>query len=75
MGNPEIVAAVEVVGGLEPARSIVLELLENGKDVVTANKALLAERGENFDRSPVGRSIAFEAAVAGGIPVIAAVAA
>jgi homoserine dehydrogenase len=51
----------------------VLQLLESGKDVVTANKALLAEHGpELFDRArALGRSIAFEAAVAGGIPIIA----
>jgi homoserine dehydrogenase len=73
--NPEISVAVELVGGLEPARSIVLKLLESGKDVVTANKALLAEHGgELFDRArQLGRSIAFEAAVAGGIPIIAAI--
>ncbi len=73
--NPEIVAAIELVGGLEPARTIVLTLLESGKDVVTANKALLAEHGpELFDTArKLGRSIAFEAAVAGGIPIIAAI--
>ena len=73
--NPEISVAVELVGGLEPARTIVLKLLDSGKDVVTANKALLAEHGpELFDRArQLGRSIAFEAAVAGGIPIIAAV--
>ena len=73
--NPEIVAAVELVGGLEPARTIVLKLLESGKDVITANKALLAEHGpELFDTArKLGRSIAFEAAVAGGIPIIAAI--
>ena len=73
--NPEISVAIELVGGLEPARSIVLKLLESGKDVVTANKALLAEHGgELFDRArQLGRSIAFEAAVAGGIPIIAAI--
>ena len=50
-----------------------LKLLESGKDVVTANKALLAEHGpELFDRArELGRSIAFEASVAGGIPIIA----
>ena len=74
LGNREIVAAVELVGGLEPARTIVLKLLDGGKDVVTANKALLAEHGpELFDRArKQGRSIAFEAAVGGGIPIIAA---
>jgi homoserine dehydrogenase len=73
--DPEIVAAVELVGGLEPARTIVLKLLESGKNVVTANKALLAEHGpELFDTArKLGRSIAFEAAVAGGIPIIAAI--
>jgi homoserine dehydrogenase len=71
----EVAAVVEVVGGLEPARTIVLELLESGKDVITANKALLAEHGpELFQRArKLGRSIAFEAAVAGGIPIIAAI--
>jgi homoserine dehydrogenase len=74
--DPEIVAAVELVGGLEPARTIVLKLLESGKNVVTANKALLAEHGpELFDKArEMGRSIAFEAAVAGGIPIIEAIA-
>ena len=73
LDNREIVAAIELVGGLEPARTIVLKLLESGKDVVTANKALLAEHGpELFDRArKLGRSIAFEASVAGGIPIIA----
>ncbi len=72
--NPEIVAAVELVGGLEPARSIVLQLLESGKDVITANKALLAEHGpELFETARrLNRSIAFEASVGGGIPIIAA---
>lgn len=71
--NPEIKVVAHLVGGLEPARAIMLKLLESGKDVVTANKALLAEHGpELFDRArELGRSIAFEAAVAGGIPIIA----
>lgn len=74
--DPEIVAAVELVGGLEPARTIVLKLLESGKNIVTANKALLAEHGpELFEKArQMGRSIAFEAAVGGGIPIIAAIA-
>lgn len=61
-----------LIGGLEPARTIMLELLQSGKDVVTANKALLAEHGpELFDAArELGRSIAFEASVAGGIPII-----
>jgi len=70
--NPEIKLVAHLVGGLEPARTIMLELLESGKDVITANKALLAEHGpEIFDRArELGRSIAFDAAVAGGIPII-----
>jgi homoserine dehydrogenase len=72
--DPEISVAVELLGGLEPARTMVLKLLESGKDVVTANKALLAEHGQElFDKArELGRSIAFEGAVAGGIPIIAA---
>jgi homoserine dehydrogenase len=71
--NKEISVVAHLVGGLEPARTIMLKLLESGKDVVTANKALLAEHGpELFDRArELGRTIAFEAAVAGGIPIIA----
>jgi homoserine dehydrogenase len=71
-GNPEIKVVAQLVGGLEPARTIMLELLESGKDIVTANKALLAEHGpELFDRArELGRSIAFEASVAGGIPIV-----
>ena len=73
--DPEIVAVAQLIGGLEPARSIMLELLQSGKDVVTANKALLAEHGpELFDQARrLGRSIAFEASVGGGIPIIAAI--
>ena len=73
--DAEIKVAIELIGGLEPARTIVLQLLESGKDVVTANKALLAEHGaELFNRArKLGRSIAFEASVGGGIPIIAAI--
>ena len=71
--DPEITVVAQLIGGLEPARTIMLSLLESGKDIVTANKALLAEHGpELFTRArELGRSIAFEAAVAGGIPIIA----
>ncbi|HUE72480.1 MAG TPA: homoserine dehydrogenase [Pirellulaceae bacterium] len=70
--DPEIKVVAHLVGGLEPARTILLELLEAGKDVVTANKLLIAEHGaELFDRArELGRSIAFDACVAGGIPII-----
>jgi len=73
--DPSISVAVLLVGGLEPARTMMIELLEHGKDVVTANKALLAEHGpELFEIARKrGRSIAFEPAVAGGIPIVAAI--
>lgn len=71
--DPEVKVVAQLIGGLEPARTVMLQLLESGKDVVTANKALLAEHGpELFDRArALGRTIAFEASVAGGIPIIA----
>jgi len=70
--DPGIQVVAHLVGGLEPARSIMLQLLDSGKDIVTANKALLAEHGQElFDRArELGRSIAFDASVAGGIPII-----
>ena len=73
VNDPEIEVVAQLIGGLEPARSIMLQLLESGKNVVTANKALLAEHGpEIFDRArELGRCVAFEASVAGGIPIIA----
>ena len=75
LNDPSIQCVVQLIGGLEPERSIMLRMLAAGKDVVTANKALLAEHGpELFDRArELGRTIAFEAAVAGGIPIIAAI--
>ncbi len=73
--DPHIHVACELVGGIHPAREIILELLAAGKDVVTANKALLCQHGDEiFDFAKKhGRTICFEAAVAGGIPIIAAV--
>ncbi|MBI3861525.1 MAG: homoserine dehydrogenase [Planctomycetia bacterium] len=70
--DPEVQIALLLVGGLHPGREMTLELLESGKDIVTANKALLCEfGGELFARArELGRTIAFEAAVAGGIPII-----
>ena len=72
--DPSISAVVQVVGGIEPARSIMRRLLEADKDVVTANKALLATRGHEIFQwaRERGRSVAFEASVAGGIPIIRA---
>ena len=73
--NPSISVVAVLMGGLEPARSICLELLRGGKDLVTANKALLAEHGPELFQAAreAGRSIAFEAAIGGGIPIVAAV--
>ena len=73
--DPDISIAIEVMGGIEPARTFILEALRNGKDVVTANKALLASHGEEiFEAARYhGRSVFFEAAVAGGIPIIKAI--
>jgi len=70
--DPQVEAVAQLIGGIEPARTIMLKLLQSGKNIVTANKALLAEHGpELFDRArALGRSIAFEASVAGGIPII-----
>ena len=61
VNDAEIKVVAQLIGGLEPARTIMLQLLESGKDVVTANKALLAEHGpEIFDRArELGRSVAF----------------
>lgn len=71
--DSDVKVVAHLMGGLEPARTVMLQLLESGKDVVTANKALLAEHGpELFDRArQLGRTIAFEASVGGGIPIIA----
>lgn len=72
---PDVKVAVHLVGGLHPAREIMMGLLESGKDIVTANKALLCEYGQELFAAAkkLGRAIAFEAAVAGGIPIIATV--
>lgn len=72
LNDSTVKVAALLVGGIEPARTMAMRLLDAGKDLVTANKALLAEHGtELFDRArTLGRSIAFEAAVAGGIPII-----
>ena len=73
--DPAISVVAVLLGGLEPARTISLELLRSGKDLITANKALLAEHGPELFQAArdAGRSIAFEAAIGGGIPIVAAV--
>ena len=75
VNNPEIDIVVELIGGYELAKELVLKAIANGKHVVTANKALIALHGnEIFDAaSEKGVTVAFEAAVAGGIPIIKAI--
>jgi homoserine dehydrogenase len=72
LDDPQIQVVVELVGGLEPARSFILRALAAGKHVVTANKALLAHHGAELyeEARRRGVTLAFEAAVAGGIPLI-----
>ncbi|BFM06547.1 homoserine dehydrogenase [Halioxenophilus aromaticivorans] len=73
--NPDIDIVVELIGGTSVAKDLVLEAIANGKHVVTANKALIAEHGnEIFQKAKAaGVTVAFEAAVAGGIPIIKAI--
>ncbi len=75
VNNPDIDIVVELIGGDSPARELVLKAIENGKHVVTANKALIAKYGnEIFEAAQAkGVVVAFEAAVAGGIPIIKAI--
>jgi homoserine dehydrogenase len=72
--NSEVDIVVELMGGYSPALELVLKAIENGKHVVTANKALIAVHGnEIFEAAQArGVTVAFEAAVAGGIPIIKA---
>jgi homoserine dehydrogenase len=70
--DPDVDIVVELIGGYSPAREFVLEAIANGKHVVTANKALIAMHGEEIFTAArdKGVTVAFEAAVAGGIPII-----
>jgi homoserine dehydrogenase len=70
--RPDVDIVVEVVGGIEPARSVLLAAMKNGKAVVTANKALLAEHGEEIHAASraFGTDLYYEAAVAGAIPLL-----
>src|ERR1700682_5191191 len=72
--HPDVDIVVELIGGIEPAKSDVLRAIANGKHVVTANKALLARHGNEIFAAAqkAGVMVAFEAAVAGGIPIIKA---
>ena len=73
--DPTIDIVVELVGGITPAKDIVLESLRNGKNVVTANKALLSEAGDQIFglANDLGLCVGFEASVGGGIPIIRAI--
>ncbi|WP_097460777.1 homoserine dehydrogenase [Mangrovitalea sediminis] len=73
--DPDIDVVVELIGGYDVARELVLTAIENGKHVVTANKALIAVHGNEIFEAAAekGVIVAFEAAVAGGIPVVKAV--
>jgi homoserine dehydrogenase len=72
--NSEVEIIIELIGGYSPARELVLKAIENGKHVVTANKALIASHGNEIFAAAQKRgvTVAFEAAEAGGIPIIKA---
>jgi homoserine dehydrogenase len=74
VAHPDVDIVVELIGGIEPARSLVLDAIGRRKHVVTANKALLAAHGNEIFAAAQksGVMVAFEAAVAGGIPIIKA---
>jgi homoserine dehydrogenase len=72
--DPEIDIVVEVIGGIEPAKTFILEAFRQGKNVVTANKDLIAIHGHELLEAAkaAGKDLGFEASVGGGIPIIAA---
>ena len=74
VADADVDIVVELIGGIEPAKSLVLSAIAHGKHVVTANKALLASHGNEIFAAAheAGVMVAFEAAVAGGIPIIKA---
>ncbi len=75
ISDPDIDIVIELIGGYEPAKKFILKAIENGKHIVTANKALMAVHGEEIitaaNKNDV--SVMFEAAVGGGIPIISAI--
>ncbi len=75
VNDPDVDIVVELIGGYEPARELVMQAIANGKHVVTANKALIAIHGNEIFKAAQekGVMVAFEAAVAGGIPIIKAI--
>ena len=74
VNDPAVEIVIELIGGCSPARELVLRAIENGKHVVTANKALIALHGNQIFAAAEARGVmvAFEAAVGGGIPIIKA---
>ena len=72
VNNPDIDIVIELIGGYEPALQLVMQAIENGKHVVTANKAMIALHGNEIFAAAQrqGINVVFEAAVAGGIPII-----
>lgn len=75
VNNPEVDIVVELIGGYTLAKELVLKAIDNGKHVVTANKALIATHGTEIFKAATakGVNVAYEASVAGGIPIIKAV--
>lgn len=75
VNDPEVQVVVELIGGTDPAFELVMKAMQSGKHVVTANKALIASRGNEIFAAAreQGVMVAFEAAVAGGIPIIKAI--
>jgi homoserine dehydrogenase len=72
INDPEVDIVVELIGGIGPAKDLIMKSIRRGKHVVTANKALLAEKGNEIfqEASDRGVKVGFEASVAGGIPII-----
>jgi homoserine dehydrogenase len=72
VGDPDVDLVVEVIGGIEPARTLIVEALMGGKPVVTANKELIATHGRELFETAEGAGVdlLFEASVAGGVPLI-----
>jgi homoserine dehydrogenase len=70
--DKEIDVVIELIGGIEPAKDIILQAIAGGKNIITANKALLAEHGEEIFKKASEKKvhIGFEAAVGGGIPIL-----
>lgn len=75
INDPEIEVIVELIGGYEDARDLVLAAIRQGKHVITANKAMIAKYGNEIfaEAEKHGVTVAFEAAVAGGIPIVKAI--